>query len=273
MRSSEKKERMKKENDNRVAVSFTEMSASKAPLLRRVQSASVFLFCAVLTLCLQPLQGQSQTLHLLEQTAQGSAAPQFPQPQIVPQNAYLWSIPVGLIATGTVLLNRLVWFDLNLRVRDALRYREYRARHVDDILQFVPMSGAIGLDIYQIGRNENWQPLFESASSIALMVILVHSVKLMNIELRPDNSTWNSFPSGHTATAFVGVELLRQKLPSSCWYVYTVGYAAAATTAYLRIYHNRHWLGDTLAGAAMGIAAAWIGTKLTRLYFNRNRRR
>lgn len=264
---------MKKENDNQVDISFTEMFVSKATRFRRVQSLSLFLFCAILTLCLQPLQGQSQTLHLLKQTAQGSAAPQFPQPQIVPQNAYLWSIPVGLIATGTVLLNGLGWFDLNLRVRDALRYREYRARHADDVLQFVPMSGAIGLDIYQIGRNENWQPLFESASSIALMVVLVHSVKFMHIELRPDNSTWNSFPSGHTATAFVGAELLRQKLPSKYWYIGAVGYAAAATTAYLRIYHNRHWLGDTLAGAGVGIAAAWLGTTLTRLYFDRNRGR
>ncbi|MFC2324058.1 MAG: hypothetical protein ACFNLL_01120 [Bacteroides sp.] len=170
---------MKKENDNRVAVSFTEMSASKAPLLRRVQSASVFLFCAVLTLCLQPLQGQSQTLHLLKQTAQGSAAPQFPQPQIVPQNAYLWSIPVGLIATGTVLLNGLGWFDLNLRIRDALRYREYRARHTDDVLQFVPMSGAIGLDIYQIGRNENWQPLFEEViTDMKHLLALIFTVSI-----------------------------------------------------------------------------------------------
>ena len=267
MKSSEKKERMKKENNNRVT-SFT-VSVSKAPRLRRMQI--VFIFCAILTLC--SLQGQSQTLHSLEQTVQGNAAPQFPQPHIVPENIYLWSIPFGLIATGTVLLNRLVWFDLNLRVRDALRYREYRARHVDDVLQFMPMAGAVGLDIYQIGRNENWQPLFESASSIALMVVLVHSVKFMHIELRPDNSTWNSFPSGHTATAFVGAELLRQKLPSKYWYIGAVGYAAAATTAYLRIYHNRHWLGDTLAGAGVGIVAAWLGTTLTRLYFDRNRGR
>lgn len=217
------------------------------------------------------LNASAQTLHLLEQKVQNNIAPDFTQSQLVSTNPYIWSIPIGLIATGTVLLNRLGWFDLNLRVREQLRYREYRARHVDDVLQFVPMAGAIGLDVYQIARNENWSPLFESAGSIALMLVLVHSVKFIHIELRPDNSSWNSFPSGHTATAFVGAELLRQKLPSKYWYIGAVGYAAAATTAYLRIYHNRHWLGDTLAGAGVGILSAWIGSTLTRMYFNRNR--
>ena len=217
------------------------------------------------------LNASAQTLHLLEQKVQNNIAPDFTQSQLVSTNPYIWSIPIGLIATGTVLLNRLGWFDLNLRVREQLRYREYKARHVDDVLQFAPMAGAIGLDVYQIAHSDNWSPLFESAGSIALMVIMVHSVKFMHIELRPDSSSWNSFPSGHTATAFVGAELLRQKLPSKYWYIGAVGYVAAATTAYLRIYHNRHWLGDTLAGAGVGILSAWIGSTLTRMYFNRNR--
>ena len=211
----------------------------------------------------------AQTLHLLEQKVQDNTENNFSTLQLVPQNIYSWGIPVALIATGTSLLNRIGWLDINLRVRDQLRYREYHARYVDDLLQFVPMSGAIGLDLYQVKRYHHWQPLIESSSSIALMLILVHSIKFMHIELRPDNSTWNSFPSGHTATAFVGAELLRQKLPSEYWYIGAIGYAAAATTAYLRIYHNRHWLGDTLAGAGVGILAAWLGTSLSRMYFQR----
>ncbi len=213
---------------------------------------------------------QAQTLHLLEQRAQGNTETNFPQPQLLPQSAVAWSIPIGLIATGTVLLNRLGWFDLNLSVRDHLQYRKYRARYVDDALQFAPMAGAIGLDLYEAGQHKNWRPFLESTSSIALMVVLVHSIKFLHIELRPDNSTWNSFPSGHTATAFVGAELLRQKLPANYWYIGAIGYAAAATTAYLRIYHNRHWLGDTLAGAGIGILSAWVGTTLTRMYFQKN---
>ena len=177
---------------------------------------------------------------------------------------YSWGIPAGLVIGGSVLLNRLDWFTLNKEIRERWRYREYRARYVDDVLQFVPMAGAVALDMSQLVRKREWLPLVESASSIALMVGLVHSIKAMGIELRPDHSTWNSFPSGHTATAFVGAELLRQRLGAEYWYLSALGYVAATGTAYLRIYHNRHWLGDTLAGAGIGILSAWIGRGVTR---------
>lgn len=179
------------------------------------------------------------------------------------QTWYYYAIPAGLVLGGGALLNRLDWFVLNKEVRERWRYREYRARYVDDVLQFLPMTCAISWDITHLIQTNNWHPLAENATSIALMVGLVHGIKAMEIELRPDNSTWNSFPSGHTATAFVGAELLRQRLGSQYWYISVLGYAAATGTAYLRIYHNRHWLGDTLAGAGIGILSAWLGKTLT----------
>ena len=232
-----------------------------------------FLLLLVLSISGTLLSTQAQTLHLLEQSVKNNASNDFTSPQYIPQNRYAFTLPIGLIVTGITLMNRIGWLDFNLRVREQLRYRNYKARYVDDVLQFVPMAGAVALDLYRWGRTREYQPLVESASSIALMLIVVHSVKFMHFELRPDNSTWNSFPSGHTAAAFVGAELLRQKLPSEYWYLGVVGYAAAATTAYLRIYHNRHWLGDTLAGAGIGILSAWLGSNLTRLCFQHHRER
>lgn len=195
-----------------------------------------------------------------------TTAPTLPTPMLDAHFGpwYSWGIPAGLVLGGAALLNRLDWFVLNKEVRERWRYREYRARYVDDVMQFLPMSGALALDVSELVRHREWTPLVESASSIALMVGLVHGIKALHIELRPDHSTWNSFPSGHTATAFVGAELLRQRLGCEYWYLSVVGYAAAVGTAYLRIYHNRHWLGDTLAGAGIGIISAWVGTTVTR---------
>lgn len=207
---------------------------------------------------------QAQTLHQLQEKITHPHTTQH----LVPSSPYLWTVPISFIVSGTILLNRLGWFDLNSQVKEKLRYREYKARYVDDVLQFLPMTAAISLDTYELSEYKNWRPLVESASSIALMVALVHTIKFLHIELRPDNSAWNSFPSGHTATAFVGAELLRQKLSKEYWYISLAGYTLAACTAYLRIYHNRHWLGDTLAGAGLGIAAAWLGTTISRSIFN-----
>jgi hypothetical protein len=36
----------------------------------------------------------------------------------------------------------------------------------------------------------------------------------------------------------------------------TVGYGIGVLTAYQRVNHDSHWLSDTVAGAAIGIAAA-----------------
>ena len=49
------------------------------------------------------------------------------------------------------------------------------------------------------------------------------------------------------------------------------GYAAAAVTGYLRIQNNKHWLGDVVAGAGVGIIstklAYWIYPAIKRKLF------
>jgi len=56
----------------------------------------------------------------------------------------------------------------------------------------------------------------------------------------------------------------------SPWYG-TAGYAAAITTAYFRMYNNRHWFRDLLPGAGIGIistrVAYWIYPAIKRKLF------
>ena len=87
---------------------------------------------------------------------------------------------------------------------------------------------------------------------------------------RPDKSTRNSFPSGHAAIAFMGAEFLRQEYKDvSPWYG-IAGYAVATGTGLLRVYNDRHWFGDVVAGAGFGIlstkAAYWLYPMLQRKY-------
>ena len=48
----------------------------------------------------------------------------------------------------------------------------------------------------------------------------------------------NSFPSGHTANAFCGAELMRIEYGN---WVGLAGYAVAVTTGVMRMYNERHW--------------------------------
>jgi len=67
----------------------------------------------------------------------------------------------------------------------------------------------------------------------------------------------DSFPSMHTATAFaIGTVLAESGNDRVRWLRRTIGYGLAVGTAYARMDHDAHWLSDTVAGAALGLATA-----------------
>lgn len=100
----------------------------------------------------------------------------------------------------------------------------------------------------------------------------VISLKSLTKVGRPDGSGFNSFPSGHTATAFVGAKFLWQEYKNvSVWYGIS-GYIVATGTGFFRIYNNKHWLTDVVTGAGIGILstkeAYWIFPFVNRHIFN-----
>ena len=82
---------------------------------------------------------------------------------------------------------------------------------------------------------------------------------------RPDATTspnqWrqggDSFPSLHVSTAFaVGTVFAESGNDEYRWIRRIIGYGVAGATGYVRVSENVHWLSDTVAGAALGIATA-----------------
>jgi len=130
---------------------------------------------------------------------------------------------------------------------------------IDDITQYVPAASVYILNLTGIKGKHNFKDrtiilglasLFTAAS--------VNAIKYTAKVERPDKSAFNSFPSGHTAVAFMGAEFLWQEYKDvSIWYGIG-GYAVAAATGTLRIYNNKHWIGDVAFGAGLGI----LSTKL-----------
>jgi membrane-associated phospholipid phosphatase len=97
----------------------------------------------------------------------------------------------------------------------------------------------------------------------------VNILKVTTKVERPDGSSRNSFPSGHAATAFMGAELLRREYQDTSPWIGVAGYAVAAGTGFFRMYNNRHWFTDVLAGAGIGImsvkAAYWLYPNIARI--------
>ena len=96
----------------------------------------------------------------------------------------------------------------------------------------------------------------------------VNSIKYTSKEMRPDGSSANSWPSGHTATSFAGATILHKEygLTRSPWYS-IAGYGVATATGVMRVLNNRHWVSDVLSGAGIGILSTELAYALSDILF------
>ncbi len=140
---------------------------------------------------------------------------------------------------------------------------------IDDYTQFFGPVMTAGLKLAGVEGRSDWPRLLASAAvSYGLMAGLVNGIKYSAKEMRPDGSTANSWPSGHTATAFVGATLLHKEygLTRSPWYS-VAGYGVATATGVMRVLNNRHWISDIMSGAGIGIMSGELGYALIDLLF------
>ena len=140
---------------------------------------------------------------------------------------------------------------------------------VDDYLQYFSPALTVGLKIGGVEGRSDWLRLITSAAmTYGIEALLVNSIKYTSREQRPDGTSRNSWPSGHTATAFAGATILHKEygLTRSPWYS-VAGYGVATATGVLRVLNNRHWVSDVFSGAGIGIMAGEVGYMLSDLIF------
>jgi membrane-associated phospholipid phosphatase len=169
---------------------------------------------------------------------------------------------------------------LDTSVRDALLWSDPgRAAALSNVTAYVlaPIA-ALGLPLFDDAPHlaDDAIPVLEA---VVAGQLVTQVVKLSVGRQRPyahfatgafaSSSEDNlSFSSGHTSIAFafaVGAGTVAHarhaRLEPVIW---ASGLAIAATTAYLRIAADKHWLTDTLGGAAIGSAAGYIVPRLAR---------
>ena len=140
---------------------------------------------------------------------------------------------------------------------------------IDDYTQFFGPVMTVGLKLGGVEGRSDWPRLMASAAmSYGIMAAFVNGIKYTAKEMRPDGSTANSWPSGHTATSFVGATLLHKEygLTRSPWYS-VAGYGVATATGVMRVLNNRHWVSDVMSGAGIGIMSTELGYALSDILF------
>lgn len=188
-------------------------------------------------------------------------------------------VPGILTGYGFWALNSNEIKRINQRAKRKISPGKYYYKtSVDDFLQYTPAVAVYGLNAFGIKGENNLRDrtvIYIMATIITCSFIT--PLKGISKVERPDGSACNSFPSGHTATAFAAAEFLRQEYKTkSPWYG-ILGYAVATTTGILRVYNNRHWVSDIVAGAGIGIISTkisyWAYPEIKKLLFKDKPRR
>lgn len=126
---------------------------------------------------------------------------------------------------------------------------------IDDYLVFAPGLILLGLDAFKVKSTSNFANQSAiTVKSVILSLGVVNILKYSTQVMRPDNTTENSFPSGHTAFAFTLAEVLHQEFKNKPL-VYISGYTIATAAGAMRVLNNRHWFTDVMVGAGIGMAA------------------
>lgn len=177
-------------------------------------------------------------------------------------------IPASLITVGFIALGEK---KVNEEAMEEIRENNPNFRYkIDNYSQFAPGVAVFALNAFGVKGKHNWKDAgLIYGTSIAITTAFVFPLKKITKETRPDFSGNNSFPSGHTAIAFASAEFLRQEYKDDPWIGYA-GYAVATATGILRMYNNKHYLGDVLAGAGFGIASAKLSYFLYDKVFLKN---
>ena len=131
---------------------------------------------------------------------------------------------------------------------------------IDNYTQLAPAAVMVGMKAAGVKSRSSWgRMLLSDAFSVALMAGTVQGLKRTTNVTRPDGSDNHSFPSGHTATAFMTATMLSKEYGYKSPWISVGAYSVATATGLMRMANNKHWLSDVMVGAGIGIMTTEFG--------------
>lgn len=170
------------------------------------------------------------------------------QIKIKPKSDFLKQqiLPVSLITAGSLLNIG----HIKQNIQDIIPNTNF---HADDYFQYVPIGEMYLFDALGF-KHQN--TVFDQTKYLIISQLVsssvVHFLKNTLNVTRPYGGG-HSFPSGHTATAFVNATVLYHEFKDTEPLLAYSGYVFATATGVLRMTNNAHWLPDVLTSAGIGI--------------------
>jgi membrane-associated phospholipid phosphatase len=173
-----------------------------------------------------------------------------------------YTAPLLITTTGVLLISSSIkraqtdWYNSKINGRIG-------PFSVDDYLIFGPNALVFGLNFAGVKAKHSFKErLLVTTMANAISVGIVNGLKYTTRIIRPDKSTRNSFPSGHTAFAFTGAQLMHEEYGQNSIAYSIAGYGIGASVGGFRMINNRHWLSDVVAGAGIGMLSTKLAYRL-----------
>lgn len=166
--------------------------------------------------------------------------------------------PVLLFSAGaTIAFTPKLNTSIDLEFRNLMQRNGHKHIFFEDYVVCLPAVATYGLNLCGLKGKHGYRDLTTlTAASYIIAYGIALPMKYGIDRMRPNGDHF-SFPSGHTIAAFTGAEILRREFKDYP-VVGIVGYVVAVGVGFMRIYNNKHWVSDVLAGAGIGILSTSI---------------
>ncbi|HBR12700.1 MAG TPA: PA-phosphatase [Chryseobacterium sp.] len=211
---------------------------------------------------------QTDTLQQKEKSVIDTASVyQFKYKKLIIPSVFIGYGILSLTSDDLKQLNKSTQYEIS----------EHKPDHIklDNYSQFVPAVLVYGLNFSGIkGKHSLKDRSIILGTSLLISSAVVLPIKHLVKEERPDGSNNLSFPSGHTAFAFATAQFMFREYQEDHFWLSLAGYPFAVFTGIYRTLNDKHWVGDVVAGAGIGIlsteAAYWLFPKISKIFSKAN---
>lgn len=167
-------------------------------------------------------------------------------------------VPAVLIGYGASTIKGNGLYSSYAAQRDLQRHFAGFNSDIDDYLIYVPYAELVALNLLKFRcKNDFLNTSLLILKSELIMIALVYPLKHITDMKRPNNGRL-SFPSGHTAEAFVAATIIHKEYQHKSHWPGIAAYAVASSVGFFRMLNNAHWQSDVLAGAGIGILSVQL---------------
>lgn len=169
-------------------------------------------------------------------------------------------LPISLLAFGSAKAFSPAIRNLDTDLRNKISERHPNVGfNADDWLQWAPSASVYALDAAGVKLKHRFrQHLLLDAGSILITGGAGFVMRKVSERIDGFEIVDTQFPSGHTANAFRGAELLRREMSGRHPLLQWSGYLVAGLVAGSRLMRNEHHLSEVVAGAGLGILSTSI---------------